>query len=62
MKRIVGAANSWCKRKMTKEQITSDMLKQLSVYETAFYDYIEQQAYDWSTIRYSTMGSDLVEC
>jgi hypothetical protein len=49
MKRIVIAANSWCKRKMNEKQILLDMMQQLQKYDTALDEYFNRHMLSRST-------------
>jgi hypothetical protein len=41
MKGIVAKANSWCRRKMNKQQIAKDMMQQLKKYDTALDEFFD---------------------
>ena len=50
MKGMVAAANSWCRRKMNKKQIATDMIQQLLKYDNALDEYFDRQALNRSRI------------
>jgi len=50
MKRIVLAANSWCRRKMNAKQIALDMMQQLRKYDTALDEYFDRHMLSRSTV------------
>jgi hypothetical protein len=50
MKGIIASANSWCRRKMNKKQITKDMMQQLWKYDTALDEYFERHMLNRSMI------------
>jgi hypothetical protein len=50
MKRIVLAANSWCRRKMNATQIALDMMQQLRKYDTALDEYFDRHMLSRSTV------------
>lgn len=66
MKGIVDAANSWCKKTNTKEQLPRDAIAQLKKYEAALYDaYNSSWVDEWRLVRsriLNNIGDDLVEC
>ena len=50
MKRIVLAANSWCRRKMNAKQIALDMIQQLRKYYTALDEYFNRHMLSLSMV------------
>ncbi|KAL3793278.1 hypothetical protein ACHAW5_003951 [Stephanodiscus triporus] len=62
MKRIVLAANSWCRRKMNAKQIALDMIQQLRKYDTALDEYFDRHMLSRSTVIAEVInGTDSLE-
>lgn len=66
VRKIIHEANSWCKRKMTRDSIINDAIDRLDKYMTMFDDFIEQgncenEWKDFMSVYYPSADS-LVEC
>ncbi len=63
MKNVIKAANSWCKRKMTKDAIADDAMTQLHAYFEALDVYKEQEGWkELNNFIFSDHFDDLLEC
>ena len=67
MESIVQAANSWCKRSITREQLARDAVGQLRKFEAALYGKYGTDGWlqAWKRVErriWSNISEDLVEC
>ncbi|KAL7487633.1 hypothetical protein ACHAW6_013206 [Cyclotella cf. meneghiniana] len=66
MRETVIAANLWCKRKMTGDQLSRDAVSQLGKYEMAIHtNYNSSWLNDWKNVKqriFHHIGEDLVHC
>jgi hypothetical protein len=64
MKKVVEAANSWCKQRMIKSTIVNDAMKQMETYFVALNNYTKQDYFhdEWKSFIRSAPFDDFVEC
>lgn len=60
MKGIIDSANSWCRRKMTRKQLTKDAMQQLHKYKAELDGYMDAHNFNVDMIDESLFG-DLVK-
>ena len=64
MQSIISSANAWCQNKITREGMTSDMMKQIQKYNLELDTYLDEHEYS-RTMLMDTLNDldlELVEC